>query len=138
MKSEKGITLISVTIYVIVMAIVIGIIAVISGFFYKSIDGVDETVPAQEFTEFNRYFTDEINRDGAEIISCESNYVVFNNNVEYTFVAGNKGIYRNGVKICRDIDSCTFTKGSENGKKTITVEMIVSGRVMTTTYALKS
>ena len=138
MKSEKGITLISVTIYVIVMAIVIGIIAVISGFFYKSIDGVDETVPAQEFTEFNRYFSDEINRSGVSINSCGSDYIVFNNNVEYTFVAGNKGIYRNGVKICRDIDSCTFTKGNENGKTTITVEIMVSGRVMTTTYALNS
>ena len=137
MKSEKGITLISVTIYVIVMAIVIGIIAVISGFFYKSIDGVDQTVPAQEFTEFNRYFSDEINRDGIEIISCESNYVVFNNNVEYTFVAGNKGIYRNGVKICRDIEDCTFTKGSENGKTTVTVQMIISGRVMSTKYVLQ-
>lgn len=137
MKSEKGITLISVTIYVIVMAIVIGIIAVISGFFYKSIDGVDQTVPAQEFTEFNRYFSDEINRDGIEIISCESNYVVFNNNVEYTFVAGNKGIYRNGVKICRDIENCTFTKGSENGKTTVTVQMIISGRVMSTKYVLQ-
>ena len=137
MKSEKGITLISVTIYIIVMAIVIGIIAVISGFFYKSIDSVDETVPAQEFAEFNRYFSDEVNRSGVSINSCGSDYIVFDNNVEYTFVKGNKGIYRNGVKICRDIENCTFTKGSENGKTTVTVQMIISGRVMSTKYVLQ-
>ena len=33
MKSQKGITLISITIYVIVMAIVVGIVAILSTFF---------------------------------------------------------------------------------------------------------
>ena len=44
MKNEKGITLISVTIYVIVMAIVVGIIAVISGFFYNSIENANHII----------------------------------------------------------------------------------------------
>lgn len=139
MKNERGITLISVTIYIIVMAIVVGVIAVISGFFYNSIEDVDNAQqPAQEYTEFNRFFSDEVNRSGATIIMCETTYVIFDNNVEYSFVAGNRGIYRNGVKICNNVDSCTFSKGTQNGKTTITVEMVIGGREMSTTYALQS
>lgn len=139
MKNERGITLISVTIYIIVMAIVIGVIAVISGFFYKSIDNVDGAEqPAQEFTEFNKFFSDEVNRSGIKILTISATYIVFDNNVEYSFVEGNKGIYRNGVKICNNVDNCTFTQGTQNGKTTITVEMLIGGRTMSTTYVLQS
>lgn len=139
MKSERGITLISVTIYIIVMAIVVGIIAVISGFFYNSIEDADTAKqPAQEYTEFNRFFSDEVNRSGAKILVCEETYIIFDNNAEYSFVAENKGVYKNGVKICNNVDSCTFSKDSQNGKTTITVNMVIGGREMNTTYVLQS
>ena len=40
MKSDKGITLISITIYVIVMAIVVGVVAIISTFFYSNMNAI--------------------------------------------------------------------------------------------------
>ena len=40
MKSQKGITLISLTIYVIVMAAVIGVVGIISTFFYSNMNDV--------------------------------------------------------------------------------------------------
>ena len=138
MKNEKGITLISVTIYVIVMAIVVGIIAVISGFFYNSIENANQVIPAEEYTQFNRFFSNELNTSGIKVLACNSTYVVFSNDTEYTFVAENKGVYRNGVKICREVERCVFTKGKQNGKTTITVEMNIGGRTMSTTYGLQS
>ena len=57
MKSEKGVTLISLTIYIIVMSIVVGIIAVISGIFFKNINDLEETNPLEEYTNFNTYFS---------------------------------------------------------------------------------
>ena len=38
MKSEKGVTLISLIIYILAMSIVIGILARVSGTFYKNVD----------------------------------------------------------------------------------------------------
>ena len=38
MKSEKGVTLISVTIYVIVMTLLVAIISVITNYFYKNVE----------------------------------------------------------------------------------------------------
>ena len=49
MKSEKGITIISLIIYVIVLSIVIGMVAIISGAFMDSIDEADMyTDPIEE------------------------------------------------------------------------------------------
>ena len=41
MKSEKGITLISLIVYVIVLTIVVAVIAIVSGFFMKNIKKAD-------------------------------------------------------------------------------------------------
>lgn len=71
MKSEKGITLISLTIYVIAMAIVVGVIAIISTFFYSNMEDTDNIVsPMAEYTKFNSFFSDEINHEGIEVIDC--------------------------------------------------------------------
>ena len=47
MKTEKGVTLISVTIYVIVMLIVVSIITVLTVYFYRNVDvnSANEGIP---------------------------------------------------------------------------------------------
>ena len=62
MKQEKGVTLISLTIYVIVMAIVIGVLAIITNFFYKNVKDVNVDIdPITQYTTFNSYFSEEVN-----------------------------------------------------------------------------
>ena len=62
MKSQKGITLISLTVYVIVMAIVVGVVAIISTFFYSNINDTNVDInPITEYTKFNSFFSDEVN-----------------------------------------------------------------------------
>ena len=103
MKSEKGVTLISLTIYIIVMSIVVGIIAVISGIFFKNINDLEETNPLEEYTNFNTYFSNEVNKEGIKVLKYDSDYIIFDNGVQYTFIQENKGIYMNKVKICKDV-----------------------------------
>ena len=138
MKSQKGITLISLTIYVIVMIAVVGIIAVVTGVFMKSLKDADfYNDPIAEYTAFNSYFSEEVNHPGIKILECKDDYIVFDNNVQYSFIAENKGIYRNKVKICWDIDSCTFSQGIENGITVVTVHFVAGGQDRTTKYTLK-
>ncbi len=138
MKSEKGVTLITLTIYVIVMICVIGIIAVVSGAFMKNLKDVDFNNEAiAEYTAFNTYFSEQVNRPGLKIILCEDDCVVFNDGVQYSFIKENKGIYRDKVKICWNVDSCTFTQSTENGKDVITVHFVSGKQDRTTTYTLK-
>ena len=61
----------SLTIYVIAMAIVVGVIAIISTFFYSNMEDTDNIVsPMTEYTKFNSFFSDEINHEGIEVVSC--------------------------------------------------------------------
>ena len=143
MKSEKGITLISLTIYVIAMAIVVGVIAIISTFFYSNMEDTDNIVsPMTEYTKFNSFFSDEVNHEGIEVVSCGTtdngqNYIVFSNEVQYTYISENKAIYRNKVKIAKEIDDCTFTTGTNNGKRVVKVEFEAGGKTRENTYTLK-
>lgn len=132
MKSEKGITLISLIIYVIALTIVVGIIAVISGYFYDNIDTSSEDIePMVEYTKFNSFFSEEVNYVGIKVLDfnttkneqgkVDTSYIVFDNGVQYTFIAENKGIYRNKVKIARGIDECTFDYNIEDEKNIVYV-----------------
>ena len=138
MKSQKGITLISLTIYVIVMAIVIGVIAIVTGVFFKSLQQSNfYTDPIAEYTAFNSYFSEEVNHSGLKILNCEDNYVAFDNGIVYTFSEENQGIYRNQVKICKDIEQCTFSETIKNGKQVVEVRIKAGSQDRTTTYTLK-
>lgn len=127
MKSQKGITLISVTIYVVVLAIVIGIMSVVSTYFFKNINNIENIDPLTQYTKFNSYFSEETNTQNIKVLDCKieesgNSYIVFDNGVQYSFIKNNKGIYRNRAKICRNIDNCTFSSIIKNGKNVIVVE----------------
>ena len=138
MKSEKGVTIISLIIYVIVLSIVIGMVAIISGAFMDSVDDAEMyTDPIEQYTTFNSYFSEEVNHLGLEVVQCEDDYILFSNGVQYSFISENRGIYKDKVKICRNIDNCNFSQLIENGKTVIIVEFSVEGQPRTTKYTLK-
>ncbi len=122
MKSQKGVTLISLTIYVIAMTIVIAVLARLTMFFYSNTTDIKDIDPITEYTTFNSHFSEEVNTPNIKILECGADYIVFDNGAQYTFVSENSGIYRNKAKICRDIVACSFEQGTnEKGKATVTV-----------------
>ena len=61
-KSNKGMSLVSLIIYLLAVIVVVGIVTRISSFFYKNVDETTEdTISNSEFIKFNTYFTKEIN-----------------------------------------------------------------------------
>ena len=142
MKSQKGVTMISLTIYIITMAIVVGILSTVTTFFYKNVKDTNVDIDLlTEFTTFNSYFSEEINNSNLQVVECGmtdsyQNYIVFSNGVQYTYVPENKGIYRNQVKICRNIDICTFSEKIENGKSVVTVNLTAGNEQRETEYTL--
>ena len=147
MRSEKGITLISVIIYVIAMLVMISIITVLTSYFYKNIDinSVREDLNQQD-TKFNSYFIEEVNRKGNKVLEIgetenssgngNQKYIIFSSRNQYTYIPENKGIYINTVKIAENITDCTFEKKEENGKMTISVTIKGDNFERTTTYTL--
>ena len=61
MKSEKGITLIILGIYVVVFSIVIALLASLSSYIYNNLGGIsDSSIDAVEFNKFNMYFVEDV------------------------------------------------------------------------------
>lgn len=148
MKSEKGITLISLIVYLIAMVMVVAVVAIISGYFYKNTKGLNESIdPIGEYTKFNTFFSEEVNHENIKVLDCQTNstnpatkesYIVFDNGVQYTFIKENKGIYRNKVKICREVENCDFTYEIINGKAVVSVNFTAGNKTRSTTYTLKN
>ena len=138
MKKQKGITLISLTIYIIGLTFILSIIAVVSSYFYKNVDTTNKTIePLTEYTKFTSFFTEFIEDNDTKVLECGENYIVFNNGVQYTYVQANKGIYYNKVKICRDVRMCEF-EYNEGQKKIILKIKIGNSEIKNMVYNLKN
>ena len=139
MKSEKGVTLTSLIIYVIAMSIVVATIATITNYFYGNINKLTErTSGLKEYTSFNSYFVNEINTKGNEVILVEPSEsngtkIVFSDANQFTYL--NNSIYFNKVKICSKVTSCRFTYDSK--ENSITVDMQIAGKTFNNVYTLQ-
>lgn len=152
MKKQNGITLISLTIYVIALTIIVGILATISTSFYKNMEDVQtELSPLGELTNFNSFFTKEVEKNNIKVKYCTSNYIVFTNintseDIKYVYIEDDKAIYRDSgqeenketFKIARGVESCTFAEEMQNGKSKITLDLRVGDRQQTYTYILNN
>ncbi len=131
MKSEKGITVTSLIIYVIALTVVIASIAMLSNYFYRNTSAVTGNInPITEYTKFNTFFSEEVNHSNIKVLECkqegeegEGNYIVFDNGVQYTFIKENEAIYKDKVKICTYVKECSFTHKIQNGKNVVTVSI---------------
>lgn len=140
MKSQKGITLISLTIYIITMTIAVAMVALISNYFYTNTRSLASSInPLTEYTKFSSFFTDEVNHSNIKILECADHYVVFDNGIQYTFIKENKGIYRQEVKIAQEIEDCKFERKIKNGKDVIQVTIqIKKDKPKMVEYTLKN
>lgn len=114
MKSNKGITMSSLVIYVIAMSIVVATIATLTSYFYNNMDELDsDTNSSIAYTELNTYLSKEINlKENYPLLAEEtsSDYIIFlKTGNQYTFKNG--AIYQNQVKICGNIAACSFEVG---------------------------
>lgn len=147
MKSERGVTVISATVYIIAMLLAVTIIGILTGFFYKNVDISSNTNDInKQYTKFNAYFTEEVNRMGNSIVEMqvkdegtenEISFIVFSSGNQYTFIKQNKGIYFGHTKIATNIEECKFEKQEKNGKTNITVRIVAENFDRMTTYTLK-
>lgn len=130
MKQEKGITLISLIIYIILLTLVISMLSVVSNMFYLNRQYIIETGEyISEFNKFNMYFIEDV-KNNKDIYKISENEIIFEDGTKYTYISGtDNGIYRNKVKICSNIEKCVFSKEDKVEekitKKIINVEMSI-------------
>ena len=129
MRSQKGITLTSLGIYIMIILIVLGILATITTSFQMGIKDVNEKGTENlEIDKFNIYFLKEVKKTGNSISKITSSEIVFATNNKYSFKETD--IYLNDtIKIAEDINKCEFSESLVDGKTVITVTIKVANGV---------
>lgn len=159
MKNQKGVTLISLTIYVIALTVIIAMLSVISTYFYKNVnDTQDDITPLTEFTNFNSYFTTDANTTHVTYLTTgtesEYSYVALVNEdtlevIKYIYVPQDKTIYRDTgseekrnkatITVARNVTYCKFEEGNqENNKTKFKITLKVGNTEKTYTYSLNN
>lgn len=111
MKSEKGVTLIILAIYIITFSIVIALLANLSNYIYGNLGSIsDSSINATEFNKFNMYFIEDVktNRQASvKRLADDNNHefiqIAFQDGDIYTYNIGDDCIYKNNQKIAKDI-----------------------------------
>lgn len=121
MKSEKGITLTSLVLYIMLVLIVLGILSVITASFQSNLKEVNkEGTKNSEVDSFNMYFLQEVKKQGNKINTISGNEILFTTGNKFSF--RENMIYLNdNIKIAENIENCAFSDSLENGKTVITV-----------------
>ena len=110
MKSEKGITLTSLVVYVIAITIIMSIVATITIFFNKNTKEIKSIAnKSNTITRVNEYMLNDIKNSTTANISQNSKTLTLNkkNGEQIKYYIKNSGIYRNKVKLCSDIKNTT-------------------------------
>ena len=137
MKNEKGITLTSLIIYVVVLFVIIVMLGVIRNNFQNSINDVSEGSSIEsEFNKFNIYFAKDAKLEGNKAQINANNEIVFSSGNTYGYNNVSKSVYllndRQQITLLKDISSCIFTIDTSTGKTVITVTIEFSGNTNNT------
>lgn len=115
MKEQKGITLSSLLIYIIILIMVIGVMSRVSMMFYENVNKFDNrTIELSKFNNFNTYFVKEIKQpsNGIDRIDENNNYILFKSGNSFLFQ--NQNIYYNDLMIVDNVKYVRFEKDSND------------------------
>ena len=131
MKSQKGVTLMSLVVYVIVILVALTMLATITASFRSAVDNVDEDAETiADYNRFNMYILKEVKKTGNNIIECTDTDVKFSTGAEYKYEENTIYLLENDKKIAlvEDITECKFAKKDENGKVSLQVDIKIGNQ----------
>lgn len=130
MNSEKGITLLSLAIYIMLVLIVLGILTTVTTNFTSKIgEENQEGTQISEINKFNMYFLQEVKKNENEVdyISNTKDQITFKTGNTYIYNSEEQIIYlenltnNSKIEIANKIEKCEFSQKIENGKTIVTI-----------------
>lgn len=140
MKNEKGITIISLVIYVILLTFAVAGISAITSSFYGNVNELDaDSKGAVAFSKVNMYILKDVKSEGVELVadSSESKFSLSIKGETVRYRVQNSSLYRNNVKICDDVQEARLEGKKEGDLSTITLYLKIKNYEKTTTYVLE-
>lgn len=145
MKSNKGITLTSLIIYVIVFCMVIGTVATLSGYFTKNMNEVVITTDsAQQYTKLTTYLSEDINSINLQNVEVEdgnikitfkdsSTHTYMYNSEKIYYIVENNGTVEKKITLCNKIKACIFNYEIDKLK----INVLIDGIYYNNNYTIK-
>ena len=157
MKSQKGITMLSLVIYVASFLAVTGLVAIITTFFYNNLKIINTDMGSSAYyNKLNLYMANETKKSGNQIYRFESgadkqNFVTFkdNTNKKSAFVKIGNIIYYNEfegsdssiacykkIALCKNVNDFKISVDEISGKKVLKVYVNIDGTAYSTNYVV--
>lgn len=131
LKSEKGVTLLTLTIYIIVLTATVGALAVLSSFFYNNVYALQDTVDnAGDFDTLNSCLITDAKSNVSVNVNESTKTIVFGDNTTYTYNEDEETIYRGEFKVASHVkyfNVASSTKTVDNVEKNILTIKIIIG-----------
>ena len=129
-KSEKGVTLLALTIYMIVLTAVLGMMTVLSNLFYNNVYTLQDTVEnAGDFDTLNSSLIIDAKANTSVRVDESTKTIVFGDGTTYTYNEEEKTIYRGEFKVASHVkyfNVTSSTKTVDNVEKEIlTIKVII-------------
>ena len=129
-KSEKGVTLLALTIYMIVLTAVLGMMTVLSNLFYNNVYTLQDTVEnAGDFDTLNSSLIIDAKANTSVRVDESTKTIVFGDDTTYKYNEEEKTIYRGEFKVASHVkyfNATSSTKTVDNVEKEIlTIKSII-------------
>ncbi len=123
MKSEKGVTLTALVIYIAVSTVVISAMALLSSYFYNNMELIkNDSSYVVEYNKFNMFFVQDVKSNKTANVTTDS--ITFEDGTEYQYRDGK--IYRNDKEIATNIKSAEFSQETYEADLTIKNIIVVN------------
>jgi hypothetical protein len=143
LNSQKGITMMSLVIYIASFLLVSGIIASITIFFYNNTSLMDEELySATEYNKLNAYLVHESQIDGNRLVNNELDALSvlvafeFSNGDKYTLDTESHLLYYNSICLCEDVQDIEIEQSYDTGKEVLKVKVAFTNKTYTTSYTM--
>ena len=127
LKSQKAITLMSLIVYITIMFFVLAATMRIITYFKNNMDYVADVTFETEFEKFNLYMLQETSKKGNEVesVSLDHREISFTSGNTFSYTDDyNKGeIYFNSLKLCENIEYCSFSYETDEETSTVIVNV---------------
>ena len=126
MKKENGITLVTLIVYLMIVSAILAALTNLSSHIYKNINKLGiENLSAEEFNKFNVNFVKSVKANkNATVTNNNQNVTIeFDDGTTYNYINGENSIYKNKIKIAKNINYFTADVQNINNKNVIQVQI---------------
>ena len=141
MKQNKGVTLITLMMYVIITLIVLGILGALNLNFRSNLKNVNSnTAQDVEFDKLNVQLLKEIKTENnfIETATATKASITFANGNKYTYSDAEEAVFLNdNIKIAENIKSCAFSVENTDTEQVLKVRTLIGDKGQITEYVMK-